>query len=64
MACDSFAGSLVSVLVALKPTLSLYVRNIPSRTAVELQGVHKVLHTLKFFISQKPHKVETLHFRQ
>ena len=29
-----------------------------------LQGVHKVLHTLKIFISQKPHKVETLHFRQ
>jgi len=30
----------------------------------EVQGVHKVLHTLKIFISQKPHKVETLHFRQ
>ena len=29
-----------------------------------IQGVHKVLHTLKIFISQKPHKVETLHFRQ
>jgi len=29
-----------------------------------VQGVHKVLHTLKIFISQKPHKVETLHFRQ
>ena len=28
-----------------------------------VQGVHKVLHTLKIFISQKPHKVETLHFR-
>jgi len=25
---------------------------------------NKVLHTLKIFISQKPHKVETLHFRQ
>jgi len=31
---------------------------------VNVQGVHKVLHTLKIFISQKPHKVETLHFRQ
>ena len=30
----------------------------------DVQGVHKVLHTLKIFISQKPHKVETLHFRQ
>jgi len=30
----------------------------------EIQGVHKVLHTLKMLISQKPHKVETLHFRQ
>jgi len=30
----------------------------------EIQGVHKVLHTLKIFISQKPHKVETLNFRQ
>jgi len=29
-----------------------------------IQGVHKVLHTLNIFISQKPHKVETLHFRQ
>ena len=29
-----------------------------------VQGVHKVLHTSKIFISQKPHKVETLHFRQ
>ena len=27
----------------------------------EVQGVHKVLHTLKIFISQKPHMVETLH---
>jgi len=32
--------------------------------AHKVQGVHKVLHTLKIFISQKPHKVETLHFRQ
>ena len=30
----------------------------------DIQGVNKVLHTLKIFISQKPHKVETLHFRQ
>jgi len=30
--------------------------------AAEVQGVHKVLHTLKIFISQKPHKVETLNF--
>ena len=30
----------------------------------DIQGVHKVLHTLKIFISLKPHMVETLHFRQ
>ena len=35
-----------------------------SATCKYIQGVHKVLHTLKIFISQKPHKVETLHFRQ
>jgi len=35
----------------------------PSKLKI-IQGVHKVLHTLKIFISQKPHKVETLHFRQ
>ena len=29
-----------------------------------LQSVHKVLHTFKILISQKPHKVETLNFRQ
>ena len=29
-----------------------------------LQGVHKVLHTFKILISQKPHMVETLDFRQ
>jgi len=40
-----------------KPWLADIVRTI-------IQGVHKVLHTLKIFISQKPHKVETLHFRQ
>jgi len=33
-------------------------------SSIVVQGVHKVLHTLKIFISQKPHKVETLHFRQ
>ena len=31
---------------------------------LELQGVHKVLHTFKILISQKPHMVETLDFRQ
>ena len=30
--------------------------------SIEVQGVHKVLHTLNMFISQKPHKVETLHY--
>ena len=29
-----------------------------------VQGVHKVLHTFKILISQKPHKVETLNFRR
>ena len=29
-----------------------------------IQGVHKVLHTFKILISQKPHMVETLDFRQ
>ena len=29
-----------------------------------VQGVHKVLHTFKILISQKPHMVETLDFRQ
>ena len=29
-----------------------------------IQGVHKVLHTFKILISQKPHLVETLDFRQ
>ena len=31
---------------------------------LDVQGVHKVLHTFKILISQKPHKVETLNFRQ
>ena len=39
-------------------------KNFRCHLCVQIQGVHKVLHTLKIFISQKPHKVETLHFRQ
>ena len=31
---------------------------------VHIQGVHKVLHTFKILMSQKPDKVETLNFRQ
>ena len=31
---------------------------------VKVQGVHKVLHTFKILISQKPHMVEILDFRQ
>ena len=31
---------------------------------LKVQGVHKVLHTFKILISQKPHMVETLDFRQ
>ena len=31
---------------------------------VVIQGVHKVLQTFKILISQKPHKVETVNFRQ
>ena len=33
-------------------------------TNLVVQGVHKVLHTFKILISQKPHMVETLDFRQ
>ena len=32
--------------------------------SVDIQGVHKFLHTFKILISQKPHIVETLDFRQ
>ena len=34
----------------------------PNYAPVEIQGVHKVLHTFKILISQKPHMVETLDF--
>ena len=43
---------------------SAIFKNLDGISLGELQGVHKVLHTLKIFISQKPHKVEILHFRQ
>ena len=37
---------------------------LKSRFCNNVQGVHKVLHTFKILISQKPHMVETLDFRQ
>jgi len=30
----------------------------------EIQSVHKVPYTFKILISQKPHKIDTLNFRQ
>ena len=37
---------------------------ILDRFIYDIQDVHKVLHTFKILISQKPHMVETLDFRQ
>ena len=37
---------------------------LTERKFSNIQGVHKVLHTFKILISQKPHMVETLDFRQ
>ena len=43
----------------------LWLTNVIITTLVfVIQGVHKVLHTFKILISQKPHMVETLDFRQ
>ena len=44
-------------------TNSCLILNFPVHCSY-IQGVHKVLHTFKILISQKPLKVETLNFRQ
>ena len=68
---NSVTASFNIILVQMTETLrekksrdELVVDTDKSREILNIQGVHKVLHTLKIFISQKPHKVETLHCRQ
>ena len=48
----------------LKDLVKSNVSSIKQIYLFKIQGVHKVLHTFKILISQKPHKVETLNFRQ
>jgi len=68
---NSVTASFNIILVQMTETLrekksrdELVVDTDKSREILNIQGVHEVLHTLKIFISQKPHKVETLHCRQ
>ena len=46
------------------PTIDQVQKKNGQTLNVKVQGVHKVLHTFKILISQKPHMVETLDFRR
>ena len=51
-------------VVQLKASLHIDCNSLETSMILKVQGVHKVLHTFKILISQKPHMVETIDFRQ